>query len=186
MRKPLLVFEDIFATPRRKLFRVMRVDVMATPYAWLSPPFFCALGVLVALVETQGTPLESQVLVGIGYGVMLYLSNIIHSFGHIVAGNIFGTPMDLLLLTATRDVTLYLKDQSGYSKWVFIGRSSGGPAANLLLGILGVVMAKHYGAEWLAIFGIFNLGIGIWTLCPVPSMDGWVIWGELFRFRRRP
>lgn len=185
MRRSLLVFEDILTTPRRRLFTLRAVDVMATPYAWLSLPFFCALGVLVALARRSGGALEEQLLIGLGYGLLLCLTNVIHSLGHLIAGKLVGAPMDVLLLTATRDVTLYLKDQSRYSKWMFIGRSSGGPVINLLIATIGLGTRNMLNGDWLTIFAYINLAIGIWTLCPVPTMDGWVIWGELFGFRRR-
>lgn len=183
MRRSLLVFEDILTTPRRRLFTLSGVDVMATPFAWLSLPFFCALGVLVALARRSEGTLELQWLIGLEYGLLLYLTNVIHSLGHLIAGKMVGAPMDVLLLTATRDVTLYLKDQSQYSRWIFIGRSSGGPMTNLLVGTVGLGLQSMFSGGWLTIFAYINLAIGIWTLCPVPTMDGWVIWGELFGFR---
>jgi Zn-dependent protease len=123
-------------------------------------------------------------MIGLEYGLLLYLTNLLHSLGHILAAKMVGAPMEVLLLTATRDVTLYRTDTPGPSKWMFIGRSLGGPAANLLTGVASLAAWYLLSTEWWLFFSVFNLAIGIWTLFPMPSMDGWVIWGELFGFRK--
>ena len=185
MRRPLLVFEDISHGSRRRLFTFAGVEIMATSRAWKSPLFFCVFGLSIAFAGHVGQSFASQLVYGIVYGLMLSACNTIHSLGHILSGKWAGAVMDTLLLTATRDVTLYTSDQSRHSKWTFIGRSLGGPASNLIIASIGYGLWKVTGVAWLLTFGAFNLAIGLWTLFPIPSMDGWVIWGELFGFRRR-
>ena len=186
MSRPLLVFEDITTTPRRRLLRFQGVAVMATPYAWLSVPFFCFLGVLIAFGQPLETAGEGTATAGLVYGLLLYFTNVFHSLGHIVAAKMVGAPMEVLLLTGTRDVTLYRKDEVGPSKWMLIGRSLGGPVANMLVGSITLGIWFLSKTASLLSFCIFNFAIAAWTLCPVPSMDGWVIWGELFGFRKHP
>jgi hypothetical protein len=184
MSRPLLVFEDIATTPRRRLWRLLRVDVMATPYAWLSVPFFCVLGFLVAFGQRPETLGANTVTAGLEYGLFLYLTNALHSLGHILAARMVGAPMEVLLLTGTRDVTLYRRDEPRPSKWMYIGRSLGGPVMNLFIGLIALGISHLSSAGWLFMLCIFNFAIAAWTLCPVPSVDGWVIWGELFGFRK--
>ena len=185
MSRPLLVFEDISRAPRRRLFGFLGVEVMATPYAWLSVPFFCVLGILISYGQRPEEIGFWTVEVGLEYGLLLYFTNMLHSLGHILAARKIGAPMEILLLTGTRDVTLYRKEKPEPSKWMFIGRSLGGPAANVLVGFIALGIWHLLAAAWLLTFCVFNFAIAAWTLCPVPSMDGWVIWGELFGFRKR-
>jgi Zn-dependent protease len=93
-------------------------------------------------------------------------------------------PMEILLLTGTRDVTLYRKHETDPSRWMFIGRSLGGPVANITAGLIAFGISSLISAMWLLSFSVFNLAIAVWTLFPIPSMDGWVIWGELLGFRK--
>jgi hypothetical protein len=184
MSRPLLVFEDISTTPRRRLFGFLGVEVMATPYAWFSVPFFCILGVLIAFGQRPEDVGLRTVMVGLVYGLLLYFTNVLHSLGHILAAKKIVAPMEVLLLTGTRDVTLYRKGDPEPSKWMFIGRSLGGPVANMLAGFIALGIWYLFVDAWLLSFCVFNFAIAVWTLCPVPSMDGWVIWGELFGFRK--
>jgi hypothetical protein len=184
MSRPLLVFEDITTSPRHRFFRFLGVDVMVTPYAWFSVPFFCVLGVLIAFGERPEDAMTRTLTVGLEYGLLLYLTNVVHSLGHILAAKMVGAPMEVLLLTGTRDVTLYRREEPGPSKWMFIGRSLGGPVANVLIGFVALGISHLSLAGWLFSLFIFNFAIAAWTVCPVPSMDGWVIWGELLGFRK--
>jgi hypothetical protein len=184
MRRPLLVFEDINTAPRRRLFRFLGVEVMATPYAWYSLPSFCVLGILVSFGQRPDSVAASTLMIGFEYGVLLYLSNLFHSLGHILAAEIVGAPMDILLLTGTRDVTLYRRPEIVPSKWMFVGRSLGGPLTNTVVGFVAFALWRQLLADWLLSFSVFNLAIAVWTLFPIPSMDGWVIWGELLGFRK--
>jgi hypothetical protein len=50
-----------------------------------------------------------------------------------------------------------------------------GPLLNLLIGIALFIVGHALHASCLTIFGYFRLATGLWTLCPIPTMDGWVI-----------
>jgi Zn-dependent protease len=184
MGRSFLVFENLETTPRRRLFSLLGVDWVATPYAWLSLPFWCAIGVLCALAERSGAGIGLRLAGGVAYGVMLALCNTAHSVGHIVSARLAGTPIDALLLTATRDVTLYFGAKRTASRGVRIGRALGGPLASLSIGLVALGLSRVVGGAWLAMFAYFNLAVGAWTLMPVPSLDGWVIWGGLLARRR--
>jgi hypothetical protein len=160
MPRPLLIFEDLHTTPRSKLFTLFGVEWLATPYAWLSPPFFCVLGIAAALLGHTESTLTMRMLMGVIYGLLLYACNTIHSLGHILGGTILGAPMNALLLTATRDVTVYVGSRAEVPLRIRMGRAVSGP--------------------------LLNLAVGIWTLCPIPTMDGWVIGGGLLRRGKTP
>jgi hypothetical protein len=179
MRRPFLICEDLRTTPRRRLFTLFGVEWLATPYAWLSPPFFCLLGIAAALLGHRESSLSARMLIGVGYGLMLYACNTIHSLGHILGGTLLGARMNALLLTATRDVNVYLGARAEVPLQIRMGRAASGPILNVLTGVGLIVAGRMLHTGWLAAFGCFNLGVGLWTLCPVPTMDGWVIWGGL-------
>jgi Zn-dependent protease len=185
MKRPFLVFEDIQTAPRRKLFTLFGTEWMATPYAWLSLPFWSLLGIFTALFGEHAKAIEWRLIIGVGYGVLLFLTNALHSLGHSLAGKLLGAPLDGILLTATRNVNVHRQDQFRFSKDLRIGRALGGPLMNILTGLICLGILSLVGSEWLAVFGYFNLAIGIFLFFPVPSLDGWVIWGELFGFRGR-
>jgi len=186
MDRPLLIFEDLHKTPRRKLFTLFGVEWLATPYAWLSPPFFCLLGIAAALLDHTESSLTMCMLMGVIYSLLLYACNTIYSLGHILGGTILGAPMNALLVTGTRDVTVYIGSRAEVPLRIRMGRAVSGPLLNLLAGFLAVLFGRMLHVSWLTVFGYFNLGVGIWTLCPIPTMDGWVIWEGLLRRGNKP
>jgi hypothetical protein len=120
------------------------------------------------------------------YGLMLYACNTIHSLGHILGGTLLGAPMNALLLTATRDVNVYLGARAEVPLRIRMGRAVSGPLLNSLTGVVMIVVGRALHPGWLTVFGCFNLGVGLWTLCPIPTMDGWVIWRGLLGRKMPP
>ena len=52
---------------------------------------------------------------------------------------------------------------------------------NLLLGLIAVILYPTVTPNhFLLFFGIVNLGFGVFTLLPIPSLDKAVIWHELW------
>jgi hypothetical protein len=178
--RPLLVFENIHAPARTRLFTFAGVIVEATRYAWLAVPGYIAVGVLLSVLGRFGDSVVATFGTGCALGAGLYLTNSVHSLGHIVVGRIVGSPMDVLLLTATRDVTLYASATGSPARQARILRSLGGPVFNLLAGTAAFAAAALFKSEWLRFLSLANVVVGLWTLCPVPTLDGWVIWGQLF------
>jgi hypothetical protein len=184
--RPILVFEDIHSPTQAHLCTLWGVKVKATRYAWLSIPIWIGFGLLIAVLGSKGNSHSAIISTGILYGICLSVSNAIHSLGHIIAGRVAHSPMDVLLLTSTRDVTLYLTDQTSCPRSARILRSLGGPALNFLVGLAGLGLMMFFRVAWLQTFAAVNLGVAIWTLCPVPTMDGWVVWRNLFKPRSSP
>jgi hypothetical protein len=182
--KPLLVFEDIRPPTRKHLFTLGGVRIQATRFAWLSLPFWIVLGFMIALLSEREPPFSGTLSTGLIYGASLYISNILHSLGHIIAGKALHSPVDIVLLTSTRDVTLYVHKQTDCPAPIRIWRSLGGPFFNMIAALLGAGVITLFGIAWLRIFVLVSCAVGIWTLCPIPTMDGWVIWGNLIGFGR--
>lgn len=170
---------------RSRFFSAAGVDCFVTPYAWLSLPFFFSAGILLAFLQRPPLPTAATLLPGATYGLMLFLSNLLHSAGHVVAGKIAGVPDGCVIVTATFHINYHRCEQGICSRWTHIGRSGGGPLANLLFASVALGLGGVHGAYWLGFAAKANLIVGLWLLLPIPSLDGWVIWGELTGFRRR-
>jgi Zn-dependent protease len=179
MRKPFLVAEDV--TVRRSLFRVFGVSWSVTRYAWVSPISWTTLGLVMAFASQSDADIPGLLVAGFGYGVLLYTANILHSVGHIIAGRVVGTPVDVVLATSTRDVIIYRQPGTAASTRCRLGRALGGPAANLVIGCALALAGHLMAVSWILLVGFINVIIAIWTLLPIPSLDGWVIWSILMR-----
>src|SRR5512136_627686 len=105
VRNPLLVAEDI--TARRHLFRVFGVSWSATRYAWVSPISWAMLGLVMAFASQRDVDGTKVLVAGFGYAAVIYAANILHSVGHIIAGRVVGSPVEIVLVTSTRDVMVY-------------------------------------------------------------------------------
>ncbi len=180
-----MIPENTDGVRRRKAFTIANVDCFVTPLAWISVPFFLLLGFVCAITVQSGREIAEYLQTGIVYGLLLYLSNILHSVGHVIAGKIVGSPHGAVRVTATIHVNYHQCDPAICTRWRHIGRSLGGPLVNLLLGCAVFWLVDKTGPDWLVFLGRANLIVGIWLLLPIPRLDGWVIWGELLGFRRR-
>jgi hypothetical protein len=104
VRKPPIVAEEI--TVRRSLFRVFGASWSATRYAWISPLSWASLGLAMAFASRREAGGTMALVAGLGCGGVLYAANIRHSVGHVIAGRLVGAPVEAVLLTSTRDVTI--------------------------------------------------------------------------------
>lgn len=176
---PLFVFEDIEATPRRKVFSLMGVPFNITPLGWLGTvqPFFggLLLGGLLSLGDSMGT----IALNGLWTGLLVVASVYMHSIGHIVGGKLVGAPMDELLLTMTRQVNIYHGAQDYPSK-VHLARAMGGPIGNMVFGFVLLAAWLVVGGLPLVVIGVGNImgGLGA-ALAPIPTVDGEILYREL-------
>jgi Zn-dependent protease len=181
VRRPLLVAEDI--TIRRSLFRVFGVTWSGTRYAWMSPLSWTALGLGVSLANPQDWSAFSVAVAALGYGTALYAANILHSIGHVIAGWAVGAPVESVLVTSTRDVVIYVQPGAASPVRCRLGRALGGPAANLAVGVSMMLAGHSTQTGWLLAAGLVNVCVAVWTLMPVPSLDGWVIWSILTQWK---
>jgi Zn-dependent protease len=82
-------------------------------------------------------------------------------------------------MTSTRDVIVYERPGEAEARRRRVGRATGGPAANLAAGLALLLAGWLAHASWVRAAGVINVVVGLWTLMPVPSLDGWVIWRSL-------
>jgi Zn-dependent protease len=180
----LFVLENTDETHPRKLTTILGVNFIASSWAWVNLPLMAIIGVVIALIFKPVDQTLAQIGVGVIYGVLMMIASFCHGLGHILSSRLVNAPMTTLITTATVYVTHY-EDVKEYPSRIHVGRALGGPALNLLVGlasiaVYGVVAKNHF----LLFFGIVNLVFAIFTLCPIPSLDGDVILRELRNWKK--
>ncbi len=180
----LFVFEKMDKARERKVFRLFGVDYYATPLAWLYPFLLIGIGVGLAFFFAPTAQLVGRLLYGLAYAGLIFISGYLHNFGHIFSSWSVGAPMDSTLLTSVVELTRY-EDKEEQPSRVHIGRAIGGPAANLLVWALVWGLGQMVGPNHLlTFFANTNLVIGLLTLLPIPSVDGYTILQALLNWTR--
>lgn len=139
------------------------------------------LGFAIAFAGQRDADGTGVLVAGLTYAAVLYAANILHTVGHIIAGRVVGSSVDIVLMTSTRDVMIYTQPGAAAPACCRVGRALGGPVANLAVGCALILAGHLTEASWTVAAGAINVGVAIWTLMPVPSLDGWVIWSILTR-----
>ena len=162
------------------------IPVSITPLLWLSPFVFLTLGILQNWSASEN--LSNVFYLACVYLIGVEITTLFHQFGHILGGKLVGSPMDELLLTATRGVNLYHGDQTSVPSYAHLGRALGGPVFNLLVaGVIYLTLSFHergFVFDLLTSLAATNLFFGAGGFLPLPSIDGWIIWREVLRIAR--
>jgi hypothetical protein len=177
--------EDLDTIRHIRLGKFWGIGVTVTPLAWLSPAVFFLFGLLLNGIRPGGSLSETLYSAGV-FVIGVEISTLVHAFGHILGGKLVRSPMDELLLTATRGVNMYLGDQEALRGYVHLGRALGGPVLNLLVAAAVLAVQPYIepglGLDSLASILSTSLFMGVGGFAPLPSVDGQVIWREVFRF----
>ena len=174
----ILVVENLDRSRQRIMFTFLGVDYFSTPLAWVSMPVSIVVGIIIALIFDPNSQLP-QIAIGVGYGFLIMITSFCHGVGHIISSRLVNAPVTSILETATVYLTIY-EDTDTQSSRVHIGRALGGPLFNLLLGVTAIAINMFAVQNHFLLFlGIVNLGFGLFTLLPIPTLDGAVIWREL-------
>ena len=175
----LLVLEKTDAAHRHQLFTILGVDIVITSRAWIVIPLFAIAGIVISFIFAPTDSFIAEILVGIVYGLLIFVTNVCHGLGHIISSRMVNAPMKMLVLTATVPLTLY-DDTGDLPSRVHVGRSLGGPALNLIVGVLALVVnGAGLNSHFILFFGIANLVFAVLSSMPVPSFDGSVFLREL-------
>lgn len=181
------IIEDIDTVRHIPIGRFWGVQISITPLAWLSPFIFFGLHLLLNLVNNQ-LDLTERIKQATVFTIAVEITILLHSFGHILSGKMVRSAMDELLLASTRDLNLYHGDQSSVPSFVHVIRSLGGPIFNILIAglcyILKPIMPPGFPSMLLGSLISVNLFFGLGGLLPIPTVDGAVIWREIFRSLR--
>jgi len=161
------------------------IKLSVTPITWLSPIVFFALGAILGIFEPRMNLIQTLYHIGV-FVIGVEISMLIHALGHILGGKLLRSPMDELLLTATRGVNIYHGDQEAIPGFVHVGRAIGGPILNLLTFSVVMQLLHYSGAGFrsdvLAAIASTSLFMGAGGFLPLPSVDGQVIWREVFHW----
>ncbi len=76
----LFVVENIKKSHQRKLFTILGVDCLATPRSWLVLPVMVIAGIVLVFIFAPANPLLAQILVGVGYGFLIWYAKPFPSF----------------------------------------------------------------------------------------------------------
>lgn len=179
----LFVAENIEESNQRRLFSLLGVDYFATARTWMNLPLMATIGIVVTLLFVPTDQLLSQLLVGIAFGFLIIVASFCHGIGHVISSRLVNAPVTSIILTATVNITHYDDTEEQPSR-IHVGRALGGPVFNLLLGVIAMGLYSFLvNSRFLLFFGIVNLVFGVFTLLPIPSLDGSVILAELRDWR---
>jgi Zn-dependent protease len=181
------IVEDVDTVRHIPAGSILGVRVSITPWTWAGPGLFFGLGLVLNLWSLEQS-WQAGCLAALLFMLGVEVATVIHALGHICSGTVAGSPMDELLVTATRDVNIYHGDQRQYPPRVHLLRALGGPLANLLLAGLLIAAASQFPpgllSEVVTRLISINLFFGLGSLLPVPSIDGSVIWPAVMQLAR--
>jgi hypothetical protein len=177
--------EDLDTVRHIRLGRFWGIELSVTPTSWLSLVVFFLLGFLLNAFR-PGVGLNEILYTAGVFTIGVEISTLIHALGHILGGKLVRSPMDELLLTATRGVNIYSGEQKDLRGFVHLGRAMGGPVLNLFAaGVAPGIQALvgfGFSADLLAAIASTSLFMGVGGFAPLPSVDGQVIWREVYRW----
>lgn len=169
---------------RQVLFTFMGVPFTADAQSWQFVPPKLFIGIVVAFLTLPDLPLPERILTGLFFGSLLILVLALHILGHIFSSKLVAPPMTEAYITPILIETLYNDDPEDVTSQVHLVRSFGGPIMNFALGGISLIILEDIHHPALAFFAGANLVIGIIVLLPFPSVDGGVIWREMFQLIR--
>lgn len=174
----LFILESLEDSSHRKLFSILGTDYIMTSRAWLNLPLMMIMGIIIALLAAPADDIVAQIMIGIGYGLLMMLASFCHGLGHILSSRMVDAPVTKLIATATVYTTFY--DNDNVSSREHIGRAIGGPAFNLLVGLIVLaIYTLALPSHFMLFFGIINLVFVAITITPLPSLDGAILLHEL-------
>lgn len=180
--------ENIRETKRIPIGSFWDVKLSITPLTWLNPFIFFGLHFIATSIITN-IGFTERLYQAMIFTIAVEISTALHAFGHILSGKIVKSPMDELLITTTRDINVYNGDQSNVAGKVHLGRALGGPLLNIFVaGIfytLVLLFNQGFVANLLSSLISVNLFLGLGSFLPVPTVDGQVIWREIFRLTKK-
>ena len=168
---PPYVLEDVAAVEPQLVVRALGTDWLATKSAWMCIGWLTVLGQIMARV-VPGRSRPGRTVAGLGFTGLTGFSMIAHQIGTIAAARSVGAPMRGVVFTATLAYNTY-PEEPRLPATVHMLRALGGPAGNLLLGVVALKLhRRHPRIRALAYLGWLNVLFTCAALAPIPTMDG--------------
>ncbi len=164
----------------RRVGRVAGTEWLVARGAWLAAIVFYVVGLVIALLTGARGGIFGVLLQAAAYGALGYAVLVLHSVGHVLTSWLVGAPVEAILITSLRHVNLFDTAPRSYPRGVQMWRALGGPLVNLLVGIGALGWYVLFSQPSLLFFGGLNVAYALLSLVPLPSFDGWAIWGDLF------
>ncbi len=155
--------------PRTHVGDVAGVGVSVTRGWWVQPLGMLAGGLF--LGRLFGKP-DHHLRSGLGFAAAIGAAGAVHQLGHIASARMVEAPMDTLLVTPIRTYTLYDDTGDTITGDQHRGRAIGGPAANISLGLVALVLSLLINNRYLRFFGVVSTFIGFGALAPFGGNDG--------------
>jgi Zn-dependent protease len=166
------------------IITIAGIPFTADEQSWQFVPPKLFIGIVVAFLTLPDLPLLERILTGLFFGGLLIMVLALHILGHVFSSKLVAPPMTEARITPVLIETLYHDDPEDVPSRVHLIRSAGGPIMNFVLGGISLVILDNTYNPALAFFAWANLVIGIIVLLPFPSVDGGVIWREVFKLIR--
>lgn len=181
---PPYVIENMAKIRPLRLVTLFGVNWMATPTAWVAPVYMAAVGILISLVAQLGAGVGERILNGLAYGLLIGASVIIHQLGGAIAGKLVSAPMRFVIFTATLGYNGYDESRE-YPSRVHVIRGLGEPAANLLLGVIMLVLyIAGIDSHFVLFLATLNLAFFAVAMAPLPTMHGGVVLKHLKAWKK--
>ena len=162
----------------RRLFSAFGFEWRGTPTWWIQPLWILGAGLIAGAALERSAGWDRKLLTGVICAIVIAASMVWHQVGTFVVATLLKAPFQSVVVTPTLDYQIY--DEQSQSSRVHLLRALAGPASNLLLGVLFLlVMAVRPRSSLLWFAAILNLVFTVAALMPIPTMDGGVIWREL-------
>lgn len=157
------------------LFTLLGTRFSITPDVWQYVLKAAGAGLIVALVFNRESGVVSVITLGLVYGVLILLTYLLHTVGHIISAREVNAPMAENVFTGRRQVNLY-NDRTRPAPNVNMGRAIGGPLMNLTLAVVLFAVWAILPGWGILVFAGANLVYGAAALLPFDGWDGAVLW----------
>lgn len=118
------------------------------PITYVRPAIYGSAVLVIALtaaavIFTELTPLDA-LIAGFSAMLLFWFSDIVHQYGHVLAGRRVGYPAIRIRLIHVMSATIYPQNEPRLSPDIHIQRALGGPIASLMMAILFGVLALMF------------------------------------------
>ncbi|MEP7200334.1 MAG: hypothetical protein ABI874_10975, partial [Chloroflexota bacterium] len=136
MIHPPSAYHDAEAVGRRTLFTLFGVPWTANAKSLQFPFTRVAFGCFIAILFLGNEDLPTRLAYGVVFGLLTMLTQVLHIIGHTLGGKFVNAPMAENFVTPISVLNVYRNDPPDLPSRTHLARALGGPAMNLVVGVL--------------------------------------------------